>query len=165
MFDYSLFVCFVSSNNEKYISRSHEIGGHAMREIKFRAWNTHREIMYSAEEIGKDQLTLCPNNGGFVNVCGQSFANSKYYKHIIPLQYTGLKDKNGKEIYEGDVIKNVCRGRIETGYENDTAIVKFAFGKFVETYWNCGLLDVVMNCEVIGNIYENPDLLLGEDTP
>ena len=71
-------------------------------------------------------------------------------------QYTGLDDKNGKEIYEGDIVK----------YENMTGKIMFFNGSFIlsdleETEeWELGVINEEV--EIIGNIYDNPELLGGE---
>lgn len=71
-------------------------------------------------------------------------------------QYTGLHDKNGKEIYKGDIAK----------YENMTGKIMFFNGSFImsdfeETEeWELGVINA--ETEVIGNIYDNPELLKGE---
>ena len=91
--------------------------------------------------------------------------------NFIFLQFTGLKDKNGKEIYEGDIIKYIRRWQDSFGEKGEEEIALIE----VETYglrlylrqdkiWKAGLknilhIDGVTKCEVVGNIYENPELI------
>ena len=120
-----------------------------MREIKFRAWTEPENKMLSWNNL----LNMNLHNALTIpEQCG-----------LILMQYTGLKDKNGKEIYEGDILK------IEK--EDYKYIVKFYDGCFVgvnkydEHYEQGKLLGnlFTLELEVIGNIYDNPDLLEREE--
>ena len=95
-------------------------------------------------------------------------------KEFVLLQYTGLKDKNGKEIYEGDLLNtkttfenNLCDSRYQ---ENTIVKVSFDKGQFINEFTKNNLYDEIRiissyifdlwtDYEVIGNIYENPELL------
>lgn len=133
---------------------------------KFRAWDTKQNKMWSAEEMGQDQLTLSPDGRGFINVSGTSTKLSRYLPHLIPLQSTGLLDKNGKEIYESDIVllptpssRALTKARIIW----DEEIAGFCLEGFGENSdWHCDYyrkILILRKFEVIGNIHENPELL------
>ena len=127
-----------------------------MREIKFRGWHTVASKMFSAEEMAADQLTILPT-GSFINVHGLDTRLSEIYdkSKFIPLQYTGLKDKNGVEIYEGDIVRNELYEVFLVEYWGE-----HWFGYVIRTgeTW-CGHLYEYDEYEVIGNIYDNPEML------
>lgn len=125
-----------------------------MREIKFKAWDKDRKrwTNYSiAEDLPRfyDKHTGC-------------WKTDKEGKRFVLSQYTGLKDKNNREIYEGDVIKAISFARwigvVEYSDENQA----FIFDDLDKKYR--GKSTVFMNqfddgFEILGNIYENPKLL------
>ena len=129
-----------------------------MREIKFRAWDLSNKAMYSHEEltdgsvVNPDVLIDClvkPGNG--------------YDTDTELMQYTGLHDKNGKEIYEGDVLGGLY-GLVVRWCDKCKSIELFELGEDEYCYQCNGDLfwyDVAVddNLEVIGNIHENPELL------
>jgi len=153
-----------------------------MREIKFRVWDTaaKQPMIYfgSNFELDDDADTISFRTEKDTFVMGDRDEDGKRF---TLMQYTGLKDKNGKEIYEGDVVefsdkwewyktkygismmfakseKGDRYAKLKAAYEAEPMerrVVKFdpyeAYGLSkgdLESYW-----------EVIGNLYENPDLI------
>ena len=108
-----------------------------MREIKFRAWNKETNCFFIWD------LTFA--FGGTGKVWGDV------------QQYTGLKDKNGKEIYEGDILN----------YDGEPTIIEYVDDMFHckstkyknLTPGNYRLATLHNRCQIIGNIHENPELL------
>ena len=77
---------------------------------------------------------------------------------IIPLQFTGLTDKNGKEIYEGDVIFMGDKKPVVVGWSKMFASFVVNRNGWMHSHWfgeSCDPED----CEIVGNIYETPELL------
>ena len=115
-----------------------------MREIKFRAWSGSKKKMVEPMTI------INPTN---------SHAGGD-----VLMQFTGLKDKNGKEIYEGDILKITC---VCGHTENLPVKWQDGFnGYFAEAKWQhdwsrdqLHLQWTERDCELVGNIYENPELL------
>lgn len=132
-----------------------------MREFKFRAWD---KINKRLEEIDGYDLYLADGNvyevypDSFGYEC--AFEKKNVSDRYEIMQYTGIKDKNGKEIYEGDIaIANLKYFDIK----NKKCKVIFKNGSFGLQYGYCD--DYFKSFlawddyEVIGNIYENPELL------
>ena len=123
-----------------------------MREIKFRVWLGDR--MDIVDSLYIDELGV--NTKGINGApCYRNYTNS------ILMQYTGLKDRIGTEIYEGDIVKIWGRG-FTNKLGSGNAIVVFDEAQFAfyinEQYYHIWG-DSCEMYEVIGNIYENPELL------
>ena len=107
-----------------------------MRSLKFRVWDTE-------EKKWRNEMILCDSNGEL-----------HIQDHMVIMQFTGLLDREGKEIWEGDVVRSPMGGKWE---------IKWRYGGYIpcngsvwgDTAW-------WQDCEVLGNIYEHPHLL---DTP
>ena len=122
-----------------------------MREIKFRAWVKDGKEIVDVEEI--DFMNKV------INYIYNDYKNNEqeiigaYFEDIELLEYSGLKDMKGKEIYEGDIL-------FESSSEEYFKVI-FENGSFraeVDEY-SLDLEDYARICEVVGNIYENPELL------
>ena len=132
-----------------------------MREIKFRAWLKEEKKMVNVETIDfTDKSIQYLEKNEFINAY---LLRRVSFDDVELMQYTGVKDKNGKEIYEGDIIKYK--------FPYDTRLKHISPVKFLETEASFGIKDRYGNeiplytisannyFEVIGNIYENKNLL------
>jgi uncharacterized phage protein (TIGR01671 family) len=119
-----------------------------MREIKFRAWDTETKEM-SYDFLSKNWLKVCIES-----------------PYVELMQYTGLEDRNGKEIYEGDVGEgehatyliqwNVEKAQYQAKIVKTKSVLSkncsFPLWQYIENDGGCRI-------EIIGNVYENPELL------
>lgn len=123
-----------------------------MREIKFRAWDRFKQ-RWSNYKINDDTVYFMDKNTG---VWYGSY--NKRYKDFNLMQYTELKDMRGKEIYEGDILLDGNNKKpYKVIFENGSFRAEFE-GDFEE--YSFDLIDVIaQGCEVVGNIYENPELI------
>jgi len=131
-----------------------------MREIKFRAWQTIIEKMFY-QGFTREGAFLNDNPMTYSIPLGKIFNDDTY----IPMQYTGLHDKNGKEIYEGDIVRQYQHSIENNDLYQRVGVVEYredrfwCFGDRCHFHLNGHLRDIPKSSyEVIGNIYENPEL-------
>jgi uncharacterized phage protein (TIGR01671 family) len=131
-----------------------------MREIKFRAWDKTTKIMI------KNYVESAANGELYVAQFQGSPDKPLPFLDLELMQYTGLKDKSGKEIYEGDIVKwghareysrekpiRIAEVKIDPDIQFHAQVGIFKFGSFA--YADTTEKDL----EIIGNIYQNPELL------
>ena len=123
-----------------------------MREIKFRCWDRFKQ-RWSNYKINDGTVYFMDKNTG---VWYGSY--NKRYKDFNLMQYTELKDIRGKGIYEGDILFESFGERYyKVVFKNGSFRAEFK-GDFEWHHFD--LIDVVIQgCEVVGNIYENPELM------
>src|SRR3990167_5966198 len=134
-----------------------------MREIKFRAW--------SGEEMYKDFQNSPPTLIADL-ISGTTIGQSPYIKGWILMQFTGLHDKNGKAIYEGDVVEwdsllmdciTTEKRRVEIKYvANYHEYLTDDPSRGVSAIFTFPRTSNAQTIEVVGNIYENPNLITGK---
>lgn len=128
-----------------------------MRKIKFRAWHKGKKIM--GEVLGIDILH---KEIFFSNEDADCYEHTDF-KDIELMQYTGLKDKNEKEIYEGDILKLRDNHGIQLVKYHDEWSAFIVESQKDTSVGVLGLYFDKEDFEIIGNAYENPELLGGKN--
>ena len=127
-------------------------------EIKFRIWDVENKEMLKVQELDFEPTFY----GGKIAIRPDQYNDYFDTEDMILMQYTGLHDKNGKEIYEGDIVRIIVNNNIEkicrVEFKNGIFGVMFSKNKELTAFPHfCNT-----TFEVIGNEYDNPELLGGE---
>jgi hypothetical protein len=128
-----------------------------MREIKFRAWLKEDKKMVNIETIDfTDKSIQYLEKNEFINAY---LLRRVSFDDVELMQYTGLNDKNGKEIYEGDILFFRDENTKYVVVWQDAAFIikSVEIRKYSEKM--CWLDDTEICCEIVGNVYENKNLL------
>ena len=137
-----------------------------MRDIKFRAWDKVSKKMLKIGLVDLDDMTVYNAKSGDFRCSYQrktKYSENESFEDVerlIFMQYTGIKDKNEKEIFEGDIFVHnnqkfevIYDGTRFIGVDSDRS------GNGYVCYVDSHYKDGSSSIEVIGNIYENPELL------
>lgn len=126
------------------------------REIKFRAWDKFEEYFINSDEFAVNFYGTIFK----ANLDSDTYNNNINNSNLILMQYTELKDKNHVEIYEGDIVSCNINSQHK---ENILGYIEYVLGNWF-IHGNDGKIYYfggASNIKVIGNIYENPELLKG----
>lgn len=124
------------------------------RPIKFRAWDGERMLRMNQQYGREDQKQICDDSW---TRFWEALYRLQEDKTITLMQFTGLTDKNGKEIYEGDILKQpyIWEPNLVVEWQDELGDAGATYG--------CGWpIADGKYAEIIGNIYENPELLTGK---
>lgn len=139
-----------------------------MRKIKFRAFEIDSKEMLLPSTDNNNGYFFSGFNEGYLKVATSLYSDDVDY---VLMQYTGLKDKNKVEIYEGDIIsfaKGVLSSREENRgsviWDEKEYVIRNEHGYLNYPSKQAELWGWLKHIEVIGNIYENPELLSNTDT-
>ena len=126
-----------------------------MKELKFRVWDKERECYLDETELAG----ITPDGRCILYIEEEEISRLEIEENYIVEQYTGIKDKNGKEIYEGDIVEyTICYYGNEKRHRKVVEWSEWDSDDFGEPH-NLGYSNLSECMEVIGNAHENPDLL------
>ena len=127
------------------------------REIKFRAWLKEDKKMENVKTMDfTDKTIRCLKKNEFINAY---LLRRVSFDDVELMQYTGLNDKNDKEIYEGDILFFRDENTKYVVVWQDTAFIIKSIETRKYSEKMCWLDDTEICCEIVGNIYENKNLL------
>lgn len=138
-----------------------------MRDIKFRAWVKNSAIQEMVYPNETDTNSSIANalwfKLGYINQYPEKNIIEQWQKDIVFMQFTGLTDKNGIDIYENDILDNGYNAKGLVSFENGMFVVRFTYTETLLTKDNqtayFRLCTVNMVTKIIGNIHENKELL------
>jgi len=124
-----------------------------IRDIKFRVWVKGQKEMVEVIELNFHQATIASIYDDYAS--GEQEWDLEDFENVELMQSTGSKDKNGTEIYEGDILNH---------FNKVYGVIRLSTGTYLGRTSTIGEQDIVLSWtssdgELIGNIYENPELL------
>jgi uncharacterized phage protein (TIGR01671 family) len=134
------------------------------RLIKFRVWNTYAKCFYPRDHFALDmdgielqKMVSCEHHQEVFS------RNPGGQESMVFMQFTGLKDKNGKEIYEGDILMHADT-KYEVEFDNAQFLFRFQWEDKRNHWFSFNEMGFTVKkthpeSEIIGNIYENPELI------
>lgn len=126
-----------------------------MRQIKFRAWHIGQEKMFCVESLHLEDEYYVLNDG---DIYSDAFCVKT--GDIELMQFTGLKDRNGVEVYEGDVVKYLTHTAHVFWSPQDFGFVHY--NEVIGGYAGLSFFKGYKDFEVVGNIHQHPELLEGD---
>jgi len=125
-----------------------------MKEIKFRVWDVFGKNMRKVSKV------CFGDDGSALTISVEPEKHARLFESFVDgesgilMQFTGLADKNGKEIYEGDIVKDD-----NSTFKVEWEFAKWHFQRINGAYQYPSEYSTASRMEIIGNIYENPELL------